>query len=140
MKYKREGLDLQARGLLGPRPLKYRLIVFMTRSGRARKEAESQGDVVQALRRDLAGAAARMSDMAGELSDKQKQKLEQYEERILEQDTELEEQRKQLVQLSALVDEQQKEINSREDKLSEQQKVCDVCKICNSIAKSLHWW
>ena len=49
---------------------------------------------MQALRRDLAGAAARMSDMAGELSDKQKQKLEQYEERILEQDTELEEQRK----------------------------------------------
>ena len=91
--------------------------------------------MVQALRRDLAGATARMSDMAGELSDKQKQKLEQYEERILEQDTELEEQRKQLVQLSALVDEQQKEIK-REDKLSEQQKVCDVCKICNSIAKS----
>ena len=97
--------------------------------------------MVQALRRDLAGAAARMSDMAGELSDKQKQKLEQYEERILEQDTELEEQRKQLVQLSALVDEQQKEINSREDKLSEQQKVCDVCNSsCNSIAKNLHWW
>ena len=92
------------------------------------------------MRRDLAGAAARMSDMAGELSDKQKQKLEQYEERILEQDTELEEQRKQLVQLSALVDEQQKEINSREDKLSEQQKVCDLCKICNSIAESPHWW
>ena len=74
-----------------------------------------------------------MSDMAGELSDKQKQKLEQYEERILEQDTELEEQRKQLVQLSALVDEQQKEVNSREDKLSERQKVCDVCKICIHI-------
>lgn len=107
-------------------------------AAQAKKEAESQGDVVQALRRDLAGAAARMSDMAGELSDKQKQKLEQYEERILEQDNELEQQRKQLVQLSALVDEQQKEINSREDKLSEQQKVCDVCKICNSIAKSLH--
>ena len=140
MKYKREGLDLQARGLLGPRPLKYRLIVFKTRSGRARKEAESQGDVVQALRRDLAGAAARMSDMAGELSDKQKQKLEQYEERILEQDTELEEQRKQLVQLSALVDEQQKEINSREDKLSEQQKVCDICKIYNSVGEIPHWW
>ena len=105
-------------------------------AAQAKKEAEIQGDVVQALRR--AGAAARMSDMAGELSDKQKQKLEQYEERILEQDNELEEQRKQLVQLSALVDEQQKEINSKEDKLSEQQKVCDVCKICNSIAKSLH--
>lgn len=64
-----------------------------------------------------------MSDMAGELSDKQKQKLEQYEERIREQDSELEGQRKQLVQLSALVDEQQKEINSREDKLTEQHKV-----------------
>ena len=117
-------------------------IIFLSRreATQAKKEAESQGDVVQALRRDLAGAAARMSDMAGELSDKQKQKLEQYEERILEQDTELEEQRKQLVQLSALVDEQQKEINSREDKLSEQQKVCGVCKICNSIAEILHWW
>lgn len=78
---------------------------------------------MQALRRDLAGAAARMSDMTGELSDKQKQKLEQYEERIRDQDSELEGQRKQLVQLSALVDEQQKEINSREDKLTEQQKV-----------------
>lgn len=64
-----------------------------------------------------------MSDMAGELSDKQKLKLEQYEERIREQDSELEGQRKQLVQLSALVDEQQKEINSREDKLTEQHKV-----------------
>ena len=64
-----------------------------------------------------------MSDMAGELSDKQKQKLEQYEERIRDQDSELEGQRKQLMQLSALVDEQQKEINSREDKLTEQQKV-----------------
>ena len=67
-----------------------------------------------------------MSDMAGELSDKQKQKLEQYEERIRDQDSELEGQRKQLMQLSALVDEQQKEINSREDKLSEHQKVSVV--------------
>lgn len=95
-------------------------------AAQAKKEAESQGDVVQALRRDLAGAAARMSDMAGELSDKQKQKLEQYEERIRDQDSELEGQRKQLMQLSALVDEQQKEINSREDKLTEQQKVSIV--------------
>lgn len=70
--------------------------------------------------------------MAGELSDKQKQKLEQYEERIRDQDSELEGQRKQLMQLSALVDEQQKEINSREDKLSEQQKV-SVVKIQQNI-------
>ena len=27
MKYKREGLDLQARDLLGPRPLKYRFFL-----------------------------------------------------------------------------------------------------------------
>ncbi|KAL9970156.1 hypothetical protein ACROYT_G022484 [Oculina patagonica] len=100
------------------------LVLLLRReAAQAKKEAESQGDVVQALRRDLAGAAARMSDMAGELSDKQKQKLEQYEERIREQDSELDGQRKQLVQLSALVDEQQKEINSREDKLTEQHKV-----------------
>ena len=94
-------------------------------AAQAKKEAESQGDVVKGLRRDLAGATARMSDMAGELSDKQKQKLEHYEEKIKQQDTELEEQRKQLLQLSAVVDEQQKEINSREDKLTEQEKVSD---------------
>lgn len=99
------------------------VVISRREAAQAKNEAESQGDVVQALRRDLAGAAARMSDMAGELSDKQKQKLEQYEERIRDQDTELDGQRKQLVQLSALVDEQQKEINSREDKLDEQQKV-----------------
>ena len=56
------------------------IFLFRREATHAKKEAESQ-DVVQALRRDLAGAAARMSDMAGELSDKQKQKLEQYEER-----------------------------------------------------------
>ena len=64
MKYKREGLDLQARGLLGPRPLKYNFFFFRREATQAKKEAESQGDVVQALRRDLAGAAARMSDMS----------------------------------------------------------------------------
>lgn len=78
-----------------------------------------------------------MSDMAGELSDKQKQKLEQYEERIKEQDNELEEQRKQLVQLSALVDEQQKEINSREDKLTEQQKVSECPRVRTFVQLSL---
>ena len=75
--------------------------------------------------------------MAGELSDKQKQKLEQYEERIKEQDNELEEQRKQLVQLSALVDEQQKEINSREDKLTEQQKVSECPRARTFVQLSL---
>ena len=99
------------------------VVSYRREAAQAKKEAESQGDVVQSLRRDLAGATARMSDMAGELSDKQKQKLEEYEERIKEQDKELDVQRKQLVQLSALVDEQQKEISSREDKLSEQLKV-----------------
>ncbi|XP_015760534.1 PREDICTED: forkhead-associated domain-containing protein 1-like isoform X3 [Acropora digitifera] len=99
------------------------LVLLLRReAAQAKKEAESQGDVVKGLRRDLAGATARMSDMAGELSDKQKQKLEHYEEKIKQQDTELEEQRKQLLQLSAVVDEQQKEINSREDKLTEQEK------------------
>lgn len=102
------------------------LVLLLRReAAQAKKEAESQGDVVQGLRRDLAGATARMSDMAGELSEKQKQKLEQYEEKIKQQDAELEEQRKQLLQLSALVDEQQKEINSREDKLTEQHKALE---------------
>ena len=45
MKYKREGLDLQARGLLEPRPLKYN-IFFRREATQAKKQAESQGDVV----------------------------------------------------------------------------------------------
>ncbi|KAK3729817.1 hypothetical protein QZH41_004986 [Actinostola sp. cb2023] len=60
-----------------------------------------------------------MSDMAGELSDKQKQRLEENEDRIREQDRELEEQKEQLLQLSLLVDEQQKQIDVREGKLSD---------------------
>ena len=98
-------------------------IFYRREAAQAKKEAEGQNDVVQALRRDLAGASARMSDMAGELSDKQKQRLEEYAEKIRLQDDELAAQRKQLVQLSALVDEQRKEIDSREDIMTKQEKV-----------------
>ena len=35
-------------------------------AGDAKKEAQEQAEVVKALRRDLAGASARLSDMAGE--------------------------------------------------------------------------
>ncbi|EDO28786.1 predicted protein, partial [Nematostella vectensis] len=63
------------------------LVLLLRReASQAKKEAQDQSDVVQGLRRDLAGASARMSDLAGELSDKQKQKLEEYEERIQLQD------------------------------------------------------
>ncbi|EDO42377.1 predicted protein [Nematostella vectensis] len=99
------------------------LVLLLRReASQAKKEAQDQSDVVQGLRRDLAGASARMSDLAGELSDKQKQKLEEYEERIQLQDKELEGQREQLLKLSTLVDEQQKEIDMREGRLSETEK------------------
>lgn len=103
-------------------PLAYVVCFHIRReASQAKKEGQAQADVVQALRRDLAGASARMSDMAGELSDKQKQKLEENEERIREQDRELEELKKQLSQLSLLVDEQQRQIEHREVKLNQQE-------------------
>ncbi|XP_038074636.1 forkhead-associated domain-containing protein 1-like isoform X3 [Patiria miniata] len=69
-----------------------------------KKELQDQQDIILGLRRDLAGAAARLSDMTGELNERQKEELENNRLLVRDQEAELTTQRQQLVKLSELVD------------------------------------
>lgn len=86
------------------------MTLFRREAAEAKRESAEHSEVVLGLKRDLAGAWARLSDVTGELSDEQKQKVEEYKERIDIQDRELHEQREQLKKLSAVVDFQKGEI------------------------------
>ncbi|XP_065060933.1 forkhead-associated domain-containing protein 1-like [Rhopilema esculentum] len=96
------------------------VIALRKEAGDARRQTNEQSEVVRGLRRDLAGASARLSDITGELDDTQKQKIEELQTRIVKQDEELFVQRKQLTELSALLEKQKKELLKRDDKLKEQ--------------------
>lgn len=81
------------------------------------KELGETNNVIIALRRDLAGAKARLSDVTGELSEAQKEELERDKVRLLSQDKELLEAREQLKKLSQIVDQQKSEITALNDDL-----------------------
>ncbi|XP_059494041.1 forkhead-associated domain-containing protein 1 [Stegostoma tigrinum] len=78
-----------------------------------RVQVLAQQDVILRLRRDLAGANARMSDLAGELSERQKVELEQNRATVKRQELELNTLRQQLAKMSQLVDMKNKELQSR---------------------------
>ncbi|XP_071805645.1 forkhead-associated domain-containing protein 1-like isoform X1 [Asterias amurensis] len=87
------------------------LIVLLKRENSdIKKEVQNQQDIILGLRRDLAGASARLSDMTGELNERQKEELENNRVLIRDQDAELTTQRQQLVKLSELVDKKTSEI------------------------------
>ncbi|XP_072334485.1 forkhead-associated domain-containing protein 1-like isoform X2 [Scyliorhinus torazame] len=77
----------------------------------------AQQDVIIGLRRDLAGANARMSDLAGELSEKQKMALEQNRAMVKCQALELNTLQQQLVKMSQLVDIKSEELQSKNAEL-----------------------
>ncbi|XP_013409722.1 forkhead-associated domain-containing protein 1-like [Lingula anatina] len=83
-----------------------------------KSKLQEQQDVILALRRDLAGASARMSDMTGELSEAQKEKLEQSTVQVQQKQRELDEERQKLAKMSAIVDSQKKEIQDYSNELS----------------------
>ncbi|XP_064424007.1 forkhead-associated domain-containing protein 1 [Latimeria chalumnae] len=72
--------------------------------GEAQREILSQQEVIAGLKRDLAGANARMSDMKGELSEEQKTELEQNQALVRDQKQELNTLGHQLANMSQLVD------------------------------------
>ncbi|XP_078415380.1 forkhead-associated domain-containing protein 1 [Cetorhinus maximus] len=94
-----------------------------------RMQVLAQQDIILGLRRDLAGANARMSDLAGELSEKQKVELEQNRAMVKSQALELNTLQQRLVKMSQLVDMKNEELQSRNVELRtckeklEQQKV-----------------
>ncbi|CAF0926556.1 unnamed protein product [Didymodactylos carnosus] len=67
---------------------------------------QEQDQIIISLRRDLSGASARLSDVQGELSEKQKRQLEKNETLIREQTRELGDTRSKLSKLSDIVDKQ----------------------------------
>ncbi|XP_051894942.1 forkhead-associated domain-containing protein 1 [Pristis pectinata] len=72
----------------------------------------AQQDVIMGLRRDLAGANAKMSDLAGELSEKQKVELEQNRVLVRSQALELNTLRQQLAKMSQLVEKKNEKFQS----------------------------
>ncbi|XP_033104627.1 forkhead-associated domain-containing protein 1-like isoform X2 [Anneissia japonica] len=85
-----------------------------------KKEIQNRQDIIIGLRRDLAGASARLSDLTGELSEKQKLEIENSRVTIRQQDAELSTQRQQLMKLSELVDQQSAKITSMQQELDTQ--------------------
>ncbi|XP_066547645.1 forkhead-associated domain-containing protein 1 isoform X1 [Amia ocellicauda] len=81
------------------------------------REASAHRDIIVGLSRDLAGANARMSDMTGELSEKQKLDLEQTRALVVQQRGELSMLREQLAQMSQLVDQKGEELRRVGDEL-----------------------
>ncbi|XP_078281277.1 forkhead-associated domain-containing protein 1 [Rhinoraja longicauda] len=89
----------------------------------------AQQEVIVGLRKDLTTSTAKMSDLAGELSEKQKVELEQSHELARSQAREVNTLRLQLAKMSQLVDKKNEELQSRNAELRvckeklEQQKV-----------------
>jgi len=83
-----------------------------------KSRVQEQEQIIISLRRDLAGMTARLSDVQGELSEKQKRALEKSEFTIREQTKELNETRLKLSKLSDIVDKQSKQVETLQTDLS----------------------
>ncbi|CAF4193645.1 unnamed protein product, partial [Rotaria socialis] len=90
-----------------------------------KSRVQEQEQIIISLRRDLAGMTARLSDVQGELSEKQKQALEKSELTIREQTKELNDTRLKLSKLSDIVDKQSTQIESLQSDLSKSKILVD---------------
>ncbi|XP_032903713.1 forkhead-associated domain-containing protein 1-like [Amblyraja radiata] len=80
-------------------------------------QLRAQQEVIVGLRKDLAASSAKMSDLAGELSEKQKVELEQSHELARSQVREVSTLRQQLARMSQLVDKKNEELQSQNAEL-----------------------
>ncbi|KAM4871600.1 forkhead-associated domain-containing protein 1 isoform 2-T2 [Thomomys bottae] len=76
----------------------------------AQKEILSQQEVIMRLRKDLNEAHSRMSDLRGELSEKQKMELERHMALVQQQNKELGTLRMKLAQMNSTVDRKDREL------------------------------
>ena len=84
-----------------------------------------QEDLIKMLRRDLAGASAKLSDTHGELSEKQKRELERNRQLVLDQQRELSDSRAHLAKLSEIVDKQTKQLEALKSELNKSKSLVD---------------
>jgi len=92
--------------LLFIKKISYFFLLFSHELFAYKSRVQEQEQIIVSLRRDLAGMTARLSDVQGELSEKQKQTLEKSEFTIREQTKELNDTRLKLSKLSDIVDQQ----------------------------------
>ncbi|XP_043356099.1 forkhead-associated domain-containing protein 1 isoform X2 [Dermochelys coriacea] len=83
----------------------------------AQKEILSKQAIILGLKKDLSEAKARMSDMIGELSEKQKMELEQNLILVRSQESELNMLREKLFEMSDLVDKKDKDLRTSAEEL-----------------------
>ncbi|XP_046562957.1 forkhead-associated domain-containing protein 1-like [Haliotis rubra] len=103
--------------------MEHLITVLRRENSDLKKQFTESQDVIMGLRRDLAGAAARLSDITGELSESQKQEMEHKKELLVKKEKDLTESRQQLAKLSQIVDKQKEEIRKMEEELSKEQSV-----------------
>ncbi|ESP04573.1 hypothetical protein LOTGIDRAFT_237318 [Lottia gigantea] len=94
--------------------LEHLISVLRLDNSELKKQLTAQQDVITGLRRDLTGASARLSDITGELSENQKQEMEQNREILCRREKDLNETRQQLAKLSKIVDKQKAEMKTLE--------------------------
>lgn len=87
-----------------------------------------QDDLIRTLRRDLSGASAKLSDVHGELTEKQKRELERNKQLVIEQQRELSDNRAQLAKLSEIVDKQTKQLDTLKTELSKSKSMTEKFK------------
>ncbi|XP_050412861.2 forkhead-associated domain-containing protein 1 isoform X1 [Patella vulgata] len=97
--------------------LEHLISVLRLDNSELKKQLSAQQDVITGLRRDLTGASARLSDITGELSENQKQEMEQNRELLERKGKDLNEARQQMAKLSKIVDKQKEEIKTLEKSL-----------------------
>ncbi|XP_032156368.1 forkhead-associated domain-containing protein 1 isoform X10 [Sapajus apella] len=83
----------------------------------AQKEILSQQEVIMKLRKDLTEAHSRMSDLRGELNEKQKTELERNVALVQQQSKELSVLREKMVQMSSLVEKKDRELKALKEAL-----------------------
>ncbi|CAC5400757.1 unnamed protein product [Mytilus coruscus] len=99
------------------------IVMLRKESGDLKLKLQDQDDLILGLRRDLAGAHARLSDVTGELSESQKQEIERNKDLLLQRERELMDIRQQLAKLSKIIDKQKEEMKSVECDLSKEKSI-----------------
>ncbi|KAK3104566.1 hypothetical protein FSP39_005088 [Pinctada imbricata] len=99
------------------------IVVLRKENSELKNKLQSQDDLILGLRRDLAGAHARLSDITGELSESQKQEIEKNKVLIVQKDKDIMEIRQQMAKLSKIIDKQKSDIKSLEIQLSEEKSI-----------------
>ncbi|XP_069112463.1 forkhead-associated domain-containing protein 1-like isoform X2 [Argopecten irradians] len=96
------------------------IVILRKESTELKSKIQDQEDVILGLRRDLAGAHARLSDITGELSETQKRENEKNKELLIQRERELTDVRQQLAKLSKIIDKQKEELKTLECSLSKE--------------------